>query len=58
MAWKGWGIANDKVIDPSIGRPYSYWATAKGKKMKASIKNDKKKRDAVSKERRSKSIWN
>lgn len=56
--WGGWGIANDRVIDRSIGRPYSFWGTPKGKAMRKDIKNQKNKRDAMSRERRSSWLWN
>jgi hypothetical protein len=56
--WGGWGIANDKVIDRSIGRPWSFWGTDKGKETRKTIKNEQNKAKAGSRERRSNWMWN
>lgn len=56
MAWKGWGIANDRVIDKSVDRPYSWWATPDGKKTKKAVKNQRKKIDHQA--RRKGWMWN
>lgn len=56
--WTGWGIANDKVIDRSIGRPYSFWGTPKGKATRKDIKNQANKIKHTRSERKSNWMWN
>jgi len=56
--WQGWGVANDRVIDPSVGRPWSWWATPEGQRARARIRNHRNQVRHGSPERRRNAPWN
>jgi hypothetical protein len=56
--WQGWGTANDRVIDRSVGRPWSWCATRMGRRARARIRNHRDQLRHGSPERRRAARWN